>query len=80
MGLAMLGKQMHTAEPLEPEPRAPEFEMPIEKLKRHESPGTDQIPAELIKQGVEQFTVRSINLLILFRIRRNCLRGGRSRS
>jgi hypothetical protein len=25
------------------------------KLKRHKSLGTDQIPAELIKEGVEQF-------------------------
>jgi hypothetical protein len=52
--------------------------MPNEKLKRHESPGTDHIPADLIKVGVEQFALRPINLLILFRIRRNYLRGGRS--
>jgi len=30
------------------EPRAFEVEMAIEKLKRNKSPGTDQIPAELI--------------------------------
>ena len=30
---------------------APEYEMAIEKLKRHKSPGTDHIPAELIKAG-----------------------------
>jgi hypothetical protein len=29
--------------------------MAIEKLKKHKSPGIDQIPAELIKAGVEQF-------------------------
>jgi hypothetical protein len=52
----------------------------IEKLKRHRLPGTDHIPAEMIKQRVEQFTVRSINLLILLRIDRNCLRSGRSQS
>ena len=34
------------------------------KLKEHKSSSTDQIPAELIKVGVEQFTLRSINLLI----------------
>jgi hypothetical protein len=27
------------------------FELVIEKLKSHKSPGTDQIPAELIKAG-----------------------------
>jgi hypothetical protein len=41
--------EVHTAEPLVPEPSAFEVEMPIEKLKRHKSPGIDQIPAELIK-------------------------------
>jgi hypothetical protein len=33
------------------EPSAFEVEMAIEKLKRHKSPGTDQIPAELVKAG-----------------------------
>ena len=28
-----------------------EVEVAIEKLKRHKSPGIDQIPAELIKVG-----------------------------
>jgi hypothetical protein len=43
--------EIHTAEPLVPEPSAFEFEMAIEKLKRCKSPGIDQIPAELIKAG-----------------------------
>jgi hypothetical protein len=34
-----------------PEPSAFEFGTAIEKLKRHKSPGTDQIRAELIKAG-----------------------------
>ena len=34
-----------------PELSASGFEMAIEKLKRHKSPGIDQIPAELIKVG-----------------------------
>jgi hypothetical protein len=42
---------VHTAEPLVPEPSVCEVELAIEKLKRHKSPGTDQIPAELIKAG-----------------------------
>jgi len=43
--------EIHTAEPLVPELRAFEFEMVIEKLRRHKSPAIDQIPAELIKVG-----------------------------
>lgn len=31
--------EIHTAEPLVPEPSALEFEMAIEKLKRYKSPG-----------------------------------------
>jgi hypothetical protein len=41
--------EIHTAEPLVPEPSVLEVELAIEKLKSHKSPGTDQIPAELIK-------------------------------
>jgi hypothetical protein len=41
--------EIHTAEPLVPEPSAFEFEMAIEKLKRHKSPSFDNIPAELTK-------------------------------
>ena len=39
---------MPTAEPLLPDTTVFEIEMAIEKLKRHRSPGIDQIPAELI--------------------------------
>jgi hypothetical protein len=41
--------EIHTAIPLVPELSALEFEVAIEKLKR--LPGTDQIPAELVKAG-----------------------------
>jgi hypothetical protein len=44
---------MHTAEPLVPEPSLVEVEIDIGKLKSYKSPGTDQIPAELIKAGSE---------------------------
>jgi hypothetical protein len=47
--------EIHAAEPLVPEPSASEVEMAIEKLKRHKSPGIDQIPAELIKAGGRTF-------------------------
>jgi len=42
---------IHTAEPLVPEPSASEVELAIDKLKSHKSPGIDQIPAEMIKAG-----------------------------
>jgi len=45
--------QIHTAKPPVPEPRAFEIELTIENLKSYKSPGIDQIPAELIKAGVE---------------------------
>ena len=43
--------EIHTAEPLVPEPSALEVELAIEKLESHNSPDIDQIPAELIKAG-----------------------------
>ena len=43
--------ETHTAEPLMPEPSAFEAELTIEKLQRHNSPGIDQIPKELITAG-----------------------------
>jgi hypothetical protein len=49
--------EIHTAEPLVPEPSDSEVEIAIEKLKRHKSPGIDQIPAEPIKAGGR--TIRS---------------------
>ena len=52
------------AEPLVPGPSVFEFEVANEKLKRHKSPGIDQIPAEMFK--VEGRTFRSeINKLII---------------
>jgi hypothetical protein len=57
---------------------SPEVELAIEKLKRHKSPGIYQILA--IKGGVEQIALKSINLLILIGISRNCLGTGRSQT
>ena len=37
--------EIHTAEPLVPEPSASEVELAFDKLKSHKSPGIDQIPA-----------------------------------
>jgi hypothetical protein len=69
-------KEINTAEPLVPEPSAFGFEL----AKNHKSPSTDQPQAESIKAAVEKFVMRSINLLFLFGIRRNCLRNGMSRT
>ena len=43
--------EIHTAQPLVPEPSASEVELAIDNLKSHKSPGIDQILAELIKAG-----------------------------
>jgi len=57
--------EIHTAEPLVPEPSAYGNETAIEKLKRHKSPGTDQISAKIIKAGGR--TIRyEIHKLIIF--------------
>ena len=40
--------EIHTAEPLVPDPSASEVELAIDKLKSQKSPGIDQMPAELI--------------------------------
>ena len=71
---------IHTAEPLVPDPSAFEVELAIEKLKRHKSPVLINSQQKCLRQGVEQFAVRSINSLILFGIRKKCLRIVRSRS
>jgi hypothetical protein len=41
--------EIHTGEPLVTEPSAFEFDLAIELLKSHKSPGIDQILAELVK-------------------------------
>jgi hypothetical protein len=43
--------EIHTAESLAPDPNPFEVEIVIAKLKRFKSPGSDQIPAELIQAG-----------------------------
>jgi hypothetical protein len=44
---------IHTAEPLVPEPSLVEVEIALGKLKSYKSPGPDQMLAELIKAGGE---------------------------
>jgi hypothetical protein len=43
--------EIHTAEPFLPQPSASEDDVAVRKLKRYKSPGSDQIPAELIQAG-----------------------------
>jgi hypothetical protein len=45
--------ETQTAEPFVPEPSMSDVEVATGKLKRHNSPGADQIPAELIQEGRE---------------------------
>jgi hypothetical protein len=45
--------EIHTAEPLVPGPSHREVEISIATLKKYKSPGSDQIPAELIQAGGE---------------------------
>jgi hypothetical protein len=68
---------MHIAE-LIPVPNLFEVEITVEKLKRYKSPGIDQILAEVIKQEVIYYILRSTNFLILFGIRKNCHDSGRN--
>jgi hypothetical protein len=72
--------EIHTAEPLVPEPSAFQVEMAIEKLKRHKSPGVDQIPAELIKAESRKFRSETHKLINSIWNKDNCLSSGRSRS
>jgi hypothetical protein len=51
--------EIHIAETIEPS--AFEVETAIEKLKRHKSPGIDQIQAGLIKAGGRTICSRSMN-------------------
>jgi hypothetical protein len=52
--------ERHTAKPLVPE-LSFKVKIAIEKLKRYESPGIGQIPAELIPAGGNKLVLRSRN-------------------
>jgi hypothetical protein len=45
--------KQHMAEPLAPGPSRIEVEIDIANLKKYKSPGSDEIPAELIQAGGE---------------------------
>jgi hypothetical protein len=46
---SQLLNEVHTVEPLVPGPSRLEVEIASAKLKKYKSPGSDQIPAELIQ-------------------------------
>jgi len=52
--------------------------MAIEKLKRHKSPGTDQIPAEMIKAGGRTNHSEFHKLINSIGKSRNCQSSGRN--
>jgi len=52
-----------TAEPLLPEPSAFEVEMGIHELKRHKSPSTDQIWADLIEERGRKIICEILKLI-----------------
>jgi hypothetical protein len=56
-------REIHTAEPLVLEPNAFQVEMAIENLKRHKSPGVDQIPAYLFKAERSTFCSETHKLI-----------------
>ena len=58
--------ELHTAELLVPEQSAFEVELAIEKLISPKSPGTDQIPAKLIKAGDRKIRYEIHTLIISF--------------
>jgi hypothetical protein len=70
--------QIHTVEPLVPDPSHFEVESAIAKLKRYKYLGSDKLRQNWFKQKVKRYGLRSINSLILFRIRKYCLISGRS--
>jgi hypothetical protein len=73
--------EIHTAEPLVPEPNVFEVEMAIGKRKKSTNHQVlKKSHRSGLNQGAECFVLRAINLLIIFGIRRNCRNSGRSRS
>ena len=62
-----------------PEPVSFKMKQLLKSYKCYRSPGTDQFPAEFLKE-IGQFVLRPINFLILFGMRKKCLRNGRSQS
>jgi hypothetical protein len=63
--------EMHAAELLVPYPSPQEVEIATATLERYKLLGCDQILAELIKENVKHYDLRSINSLIVLGMRKN---------
>jgi len=61
-------------------PSAFNVEVAVEKLNRHKSPGSDQIPPELIKARSGTICSEFLNLISSVWLKRNCLSSGRIQS
>jgi hypothetical protein len=70
--------EIHAAETLVPKPNLFEVEIAIANLERDTSSGTEKILAELIQAVSETLHSEVHKPLILFRIRKNCLRCSKS--
>jgi hypothetical protein len=68
--------EVHTAEPLVPSSSRLEVEIAIAKLKKYKSPGSDQIPAELIQAGGEILLSELHKLINSVWNKKNCLISG----
>jgi hypothetical protein len=55
--------EVHIAEPLVPDPIPSDVEIATPKLKKNKSPGSDQIPAELIQAGPKIICFKMYNLI-----------------
>jgi hypothetical protein len=69
---------IHTAVPLVRDPSPFENEIVIAVLKKYKSPAVIKFRQDLLKQEVKHYSLRSINSLILFGIKKNWLISGRS--
>jgi len=58
--------EIHTAEPLVPDPITSEFELAIDKLKSHKSSVIDEITAEFIKAGCRTYCLEIHKQIISF--------------
>jgi hypothetical protein len=70
--------EIQTAEELVPKPSSFEIEIATENLERFKSPGTYQIPAELIEPGGNKPRSEIHKLISLFRTWKNCHSSGRN--
>jgi hypothetical protein len=65
------------AEPLVPYPSPFEVEIAVAKFKKYKSPGSDQIPAELVQAGDETLQSEIHKLINSIWSKENCLISGR---